>query len=432
MEFMDTPAKSLGHLLDAYAHYQDQFADDAAFLWLLRSNAINQPHYHLADLNELDQRIDAQLDGLMTAPEESWEVCEASLALQQPGEAFVASALAFRSLDVRKIQIAVEAGLADTRAFEGLVSAMAWLPGRLVHSWIKKFLTSKDLDHKHLALAVCSARREDPREYLTTILQRSDCLTHEKLYARGLRLIGELKRFDLIPALRQGVSGENTNTRFWAHWSAILLGDKTQVAQLQEWVLNTNPMQRRAIELCFRTLPADTARDWITRLAQDPANQRLVIHATAVLGDPQAINWLLIQMHKPALTRLAGEAFTTITGIDLVAHKLVLEDIPELEDVLPDDGAQNEEIDTSEDQHLPFPDTAKLAAVWQKYQQRFASGQRYFMGQMLGNNQQSSEHLRHVYETGTQRQRAAAALELSLLEPSQYLLNHAAKEIMDE
>jgi uncharacterized protein (TIGR02270 family) len=432
MEFMDTPAKSLVHLFDAYAHYQDQFADDAAFLWLLRSNAINQPHYHLADLNELDQRIDAQLDGLMTAPEESWKVCEASLALQQPGEAFVASALAFRSLDVRKIQIAVEAGLADTHTFKGLVSAMAWLPGRLVHSWIKKFLTSKDLDHKHLALAVCSARREDPREYLTTILQRSDCLTHEKLHARGLRLIGELKRFDLIPALRQGVSGENTNTRFWAHWSAILLGDKTQVAQLQEWVLNTNPMQRRAIELCFRTLPADTARDWITRLAQDPANQRLVIHATAVLGDPQAINWLLIQMHKPALTRLAGEAFTTITGIDLVAHKLVLEDIPELEDVLPDDGAQNEEIDTSEDQHLPFPDTAKLAAVWQKYQQRFASGQRYFMGQMLGNNQQSSEHLRHVYETGTQRQRAAAALELSLLEPSQYLLNHAAKEIMDE
>jgi hypothetical protein len=54
------------------------------------------------------------------------------------------------------------------------------------------------------------------------------------------------------------------------------------------------------------------------------------------------------------------------------------------------------------------------------------------MGQMLGNNQQTSEHLRHVYETGTQRQRAAAALELSLLEASQYLLNHAAKEIMDE
>lgn len=432
MEFMDKPANSLEHSFDAYAHLQDQYADDAAFLWHLRNNAINQPHYYLYDLGELDQRIDAQLDGLMTAPEDSWKICEASLALQQPAEVFVAGVLAFRSLDVRKIQIAVEAGLADARTFKGLVSAMAWLPGRLVHSWIKKFLTSKDLDHKHLALAVCSARREDPREYLTSILQRPDCLAHEKLHARGLRLIGELKRFDLIPALRQGVNTENPMIRFWALWSAILLGDKAQVAQLQEWVLNASPMQRRAIDICFRTLPADTARDWITRLAQNPVNQRMVIHATAVLGDPQAVNWLLIQMQKPALTRLAGEAFTTITGIDLAAHKLVLEDIPELEDVLPDDGAQNEEIDTSEDQHLPFPDTAKLAAVWQKYQQRFASGQRYFMGQMLGNNQQTGEHLRHIYAMGTQRQRAAAALELSLHEPDQYLLNQAAKGIMDE
>src|SRR5690606_41055137 len=54
-------------------------------------------------------------------------------------------------------------GLADKNCTRGLISAMAWLPGRLVHSWVKKFFTSKDLNHKYLAMAVCCARREDPR-----------------------------------------------------------------------------------------------------------------------------------------------------------------------------------------------------------------------------------------------------------------------------
>ena len=432
MEFMDTRNKPLEHLFNAYAHLYDQYADDAAFLWLLRSNAINQPNYNLHDLRELDERIDAQLNGLMTAPEDSWKICESSLALQQAGEIFVANVLAFRSLDVRKIQIAIEAGLSEPNAFKGLVSAMAWLPGRLVHSWIKKFLTSKDLDHKYIALAVCSARSEDPRDYLTSILQRPDCLAHEKLYARALRLIGELKRFDLLPALRQGTTADSKTVKFWAYWSQILLGDKAQALPLESWILVNNPLQPHAIEVCFRSLPLETARDWISRLAKDPANIRQVIHATAVLGDPQSINWLLVQMRTPALTRYTGEAFTTITGIDLEAHKLVLQDIPELDDVLPDDGAQNEELDVSEDQHLPFPDVNKLAAIWQKYQQRFALGHRYFMGQIIGHNQQTSEHLRHIYETGTQRLRAAAALELSLQESSQFLLNHAAKKIANE
>ncbi len=429
---MDKTAASLHSIFNSHTHFQEQYADDASFLWSLRDSAVNHPHYDQLDLAELDQRIAAQLDGLMTAPEESWDICAASLAVEQPGEIFVAAVLAFRSLDVRKIQIAVEAGLSNSHALKGLISAMAWLPGRLVHSWIKKFLTSKDLNHKYLAVAVCSTRREDPREYLTAILNRADCVAHQKLYARALRLVGELKRFDLLPALHLSIEEDDENIKFWALWSAVLSGEKELAGQFQHWVLTPNPLQRKAIDLCFRVLSPDAARDWISRLSKDPANTRMVFHAAAALGDPQAINWLIGQMRVPELTRLAGEVFTMITGVDLVANKLILEDIPELDELLPQDGAKNDEFNSSEDQHLPFPDPAKLAAVWQRYHQRFASGQRYFMGQMLAGNSQIGEHLRNIYKTGTQRQRAAAALELAVGESSQYLLNHAAKDVTDE
>ncbi len=428
---MTTEASSPRNLFGLYGHIHERYADDATFLWLLRDLAVNQPHYTPENLVELDNRIDAQLDGLMTAPEESWRICAAALELQQPDAVFVAAVLAFRSLDIRHIQQAVEAGLESDHTLRGLVAAMAWLPGRLVHSWIKKFLTSKDLNHKYLALAVCSARREDPREFLAAILQREDCLAHPRLYGRALRLIGELKRFDLLHALRIGMASEDKNAVFWSTWSAILLGDKSLAANLQTYALTQNPYQGRAMALCFRVLPLETARSWISLLAKDPANSRLVITATAILGDPHAINWLITQMRIPALTRLAGEAFTTITGIDLLEHKLILDELPDLDAQLPDDGAQNEDIGLSDDEYLPFPDVNKIAAVWQKYQQRYAPAQRYFMGQIINPGIGTSEHLRAVFSNGQQRQRQMAAMELALLEPAHFLLNHAAKELTE-
>lgn len=425
---MTTEVASPRHLFGIYGHIHERYVDDATFLWLLRDRAVNQPHYNVADLAELDSRIDAQLDGLMTAPEESWHLCVNALELEQPDAVFTAAVFAFRSLDSRYIQHAVEAGLVSDHTLRGLVSAMAWLPGRLVHSWIKKFLTSKDLNHKYLALAVCSARREDPREYLTAIVQRSDCIAYTPLYIRALRLIGELKRFDLLHILRNGMAADDKDVVFWATWSAILLGDKSLAKDLQPYVLTPNPYQSRAMALCFRVLPLETARGWISVLAKDPLNNRLVVTATSLLGDPHAINWLIAQMRIPALTRLAGEAFATITGIDLQEHKLILEELPNLDDQLPDDGAQNEEIDLSDDEYLPFPDVNKIAAIWQKYQQRYAPSQRYFMGQIINPSISVSEHLRSIFANGQQRQRQKAALELALLEPAHFLLNHAAKE----
>ena len=429
---METTIKARDFIGTAYSYNYECYADDAAFLWLLRTKAVDQPHYDRNAIAELDERIQAQLNGLMTAPEEAWSICESSLSLQQPGELFVASVIAFRSLEIRKIQIVVETGLSNASSFDALVAAMAWLPGRLVHSWIKKFLISKDMDHKYLALAVCSSRREDPREYLDNILQRPDCLAHEKLYARALRLIGELKRFDLLPALRKGTLEENRAIKFWAYWSQILLGDKQLSMHMEPWVFEENPLQHTAIELCFRSLSVEIARDWISRLAKTPKNLRFAIHASTVLGDPQAINWLLIQMSKPALSRVAAEAFSTITGIDLEAHNLILEEIPELDNCLPDDGAKNEEFYIDDDEYLPFPDINKIAAVWQKYHQRFAFGHRYFMGQKLAYSQQNNHYLQEIFNNGKQRHRSAAALEISLYDSSQYLSNHAEKSTSEE
>lgn len=414
-----------GKQVNPYLDIYERYVDEAAFLWVLRSVAVDQPHYYPSDLAELDKRIDNNLDGLQTSPDAGWQACLRAAEFEESGEAFALAVTAFRSLEIPKIQKAIEFGLLNEQTFKGLVSALGWLPGKLCHSWIKKFFTSKDLDHKYLAMAACSVRREDPVDYLERIFARDDCLAHVKLHARALRIVGELKLDKHMPALERAISSDNDEICFWAIWSGVLLGKKEWVANLKRFALNPGPCQARTIELAFRVLPLQMAREWITELAGDKAQVRNVIKATGVLGDPQAVNWLVANMRIPELARLAGEAFTLITGVLLDANGLAL-DLPALDRAPPDNSDTDESIDMDDDENLPWPDPDKIAATWQKYGSGFVHGKRYFMGRPI-----DVETLRQHIQSGAQRHRYAASTEFAVLEPRQILINTRAKAVVE-
>src|SRR5690242_11375521 len=90
------------------AEIVSQHAEEAAFLWLLRNNAVHAPHYALKDLAKLDDRVEAHLDGLRLAGEEGWELCKAELAYEQDGEVFAASVMAFESGIESRIQVVLD------------------------------------------------------------------------------------------------------------------------------------------------------------------------------------------------------------------------------------------------------------------------------------------------------------------------------------
>jgi len=397
----------------------EQYVDDAAFLWILRSVATEKPHYKASDIQGLEQRIEAPLDGLMTSLESGWAACESALEMQEPGEVFTAMTIAMRSHEARKIQQAVEAGLANDLATPGLISAMGWLPAEIATPWMERFLNGKEMNHKYLGLATCSVRRQDPGEILTNILRRDDCLQHEKLYARALRLIGELRRQDCMPAINASLHDDNENIRFWANWSAVLLGQRASVKNLESLVFKAGPYQDQAIQLAFRVLPVEQAREWISRLSEDGSQIRAVIKATGVLGDPHAINWLISKMQNPILAKLAGESFSLITGIDLEKHHLQI-DVPD--NTSPVENVDDDNIELDQDESLPFPDVTKVEAIWRNHGQNFIIGRRYFMGRPV-----ESEILKEKLADGTQRQRHAAAMELALSENDVQLPNTRAR-----
>jgi uncharacterized protein (TIGR02270 family) len=64
------------------------------------------------------------------------------------------------------------------------------------------------------------------------------------------------------------------------------------------------------------------------------------------------------------------------------------------------------------DDNLPWPDPAKIQKWWDANKHRFQTSVRYFMGEPV-----NIDNCKRVLRDGYQRQRVAAALYLSLLQP---------------
>lgn len=422
---MDGPASRATSREHAYADSYNQYATDAAFLWLLRSLRTEAPHYTPEEIATLEQRLAEQLDGLIASINLGWRACEENLErFDEAGEVFAATVVAMHSGNLAAIQKAVEAGLGKAGKTRGLVSALGWLPRAIALPWIERLLNGKEMHHKFLGIAACSVRRENPGEILTGILKREDCRAHIPLHARALRLIGELRRRDLMPVLQATIEADDPTIAFWTAWSAILLGQRAYVKDLRPYVSQSGPYQMRALQLAFRVLPAAQCREWISALAQDaaPANLRAVITATGVLGDPEAVSWLIAKMTEPALARLAGEAFTFITGIDLEKSKTAM--APPAQTPGPNGIPDDPYVGADADEHLPWPDPEKIAALWHRHATNFKTGQRYFLGGPI-----AIDSLKSIVTTAYPRQRHAAALELALIDPSAPLINTRAKLI---
>ena len=186
-----------------FDHLIEEHVNDAAFLWLLRSQAIVQPHHGPAYIRKLEQRINNHLTGLSVNPDSAWKFALEAATFNESGEIFVLAMLALMSGESEKINSAIEFGFYDKETFKGLVSALGWAPDAYVNSKLKIWIESDNILHRHLAVATCSVRRLDPQLFLNHLFNDLENAENIPLMCRMLRLVGELKRHDLLQQLKK-------------------------------------------------------------------------------------------------------------------------------------------------------------------------------------------------------------------------------------
>jgi uncharacterized protein (TIGR02270 family) len=221
--------------------------------------------------------------------------------------------------------------------------------------------------------------------------------------------------------MRKELRSPDLPCRVAAAWSlARITGEPAALAELQTIALVESRYRLAAVNMLMRRLEVAAARRVIRMLERVPESERTGVYAAGALGDPAEVPSLLERMTQPELARLAGEAFSWITGEDLALSKLD-GNAPEGFEAGPNENPLDERVDLDPDESLPWPHVPKIKEWWMRERSRFSEGTRYLAGQPI-----SAESLKAVLVAGNQRQRAAAALELGLREPTRPLLETRA------
>ncbi|MBH9397516.1 TIGR02270 family protein [Pseudomonas aeruginosa] len=385
----------------------DQHAEEAAFLALLRDYAVCAPHYDLEELAELDQRIEAHLDGLSIAGQAGYEALFEQLDAHAQGEAFALAALAMQAGDEAVIG-RMRACLAESReARRGFAAALGWLDWERVQPWVERLLASPEPLFRSLGLAACGMHRQDPGPALLSALGHAD----PAVLARAARPAGELRRRDLMADIRAYRAHDDPSLCFWANWATAQMGDEEALGPLRAFAGQPGPFQLPATMVLLAWQPRDTSMAWIRQLMQAAETRRIGIQATGLFGDPVAVPWLIQQMRDESLARVAGEAFSLITGADLALLDLELEVLPD-HDPGPNDDPDDENVALDDDENLTWPEAERVSAWWRDNGARFVAGRAYLFGEPLG-----EARCREVLRDGPQRQRMAAACLLARFVP---------------
>jgi uncharacterized protein (TIGR02270 family) len=395
----------------------EQHVEVAANLRRTRSVLLRAPHVRLMHLRRLDDRLAAQLDGVAVAGDAGRALAHAALETPGSGESFTATVQALTTQDAAGLAqlLALAEALPDAK--RGLLSAFGWVSPQHLRGVTKGLLDAPGAFAREVGIAACAMHGVSPAD----TLQQWATDESPTLRSRALRYLGEAGIAAGLDACLGALADEDPACRFQAARSAALLGERQRsVAALTSLASAPGPCQPLALLFLMRFIAPTDAHRLLQPLAQQPAQVRLLIRAAGAGGNPHYVPWLLKQMEDPKLARLAGESFSLITGLDLAHLDFDVRNPPEPA-VGPNDDPSDEQVALDEDESLPYPDAARLGAWWALHGTGFEPGQRYLLGESP-----TPGHCLEALNTAFQRQRAAAAETLSLLQPGHVLFNIAA------
>lgn len=401
---------------DTLAEVIAEHADEAAFLWLQRTHAVHAPNYSPSQFADLDERLAAHVDGLRVAGDDGWRCAAYALENEGPEDFFPAAVLAIESTDAHFDDLMARAEKAP-QAVPGLVSALGWVEPAQLGGRVKALLDGKAPLARKLGIAACVLHRRDPGVALDAALADQA----DSVRIRALRAAGELGRTDLLPRVLALLGEAKPELRFWAARSAVLLGDRGHALDaLRAFALEPGPRQSKAFQLALQAMEVKAGHALLAACTNLPGAMRLRIVGAGFVGDARYAPWLIEQMTQPATARIAAEAFVNITGVDFNLEQMEVPPPEDFEDG-PSEDPDDENVDLPEDVALAWPDVERIRHWWQANASRFTPGTRFFLGRPV-----SEQACVQVLREGFQRQRVAAALHRSLLQPGMPLFPTSA------
>jgi len=395
----------------AYSSVLERHAEEVAALWPRRERDAGAAEVGLPELARLDRRVEAHLDGLRLAGAQGTRATVA-LDLGEPGAPFTIAAQALDRRDAKSLAGLLDAAEKEVAIVEGLIGALAWVPLERASWAVSAMLHERcPAPLRRFGLGAHVAHRSDPGLPLLDAMGASAA----PLRAAAFHGAAVLGRRDLLPDIVPDLQADSTPIRFAARFAAALLGDADAAQMLWTHADSSTVAGRQALVVAIgRSTPEGAARS-IDRWRGEPRRRRDAVEGLGILGDPQRVPWLIEEMRHPDLARLAGAAFTRITGMPIEG---ALRGGPlEGAKTGPTDDPADEDVEPDPDAALPWPDPDAIERSWSEARRRFPVGKRLLFGSAL-----EVSHCDQLLRTGSQAVRTAVALERALLVPGRPLV----------
>jgi len=346
-------------------------AEDLAFLWGQRRDALASQRYTLREFNELGERIEAHVQGLLVAPPEALAgLLRPGLSSNDRDDAFAAACGLLRLEQPDTTQaVVVEFSRAAGPTLAGLRDALSFVrPALFAAEMQSAFVQAKPITAASAAVVLANHRLLDATALrLAQFLQGDDAVVCELAWRAALVADAVSSNAAAPRPYRQGLAHAAPGVR-QAAWAALAWsGDPQTLPLLRQAAAGGDAVAVHWLAV----LGTQDDAPWLKQavLASENPQQRCALLAR--FGHPMALNALVRWMkgEDVAQAAAAGEAFTRITGIDIRGERRTLP--------VPDDA---DEFEREMAPDVWMPNAEKARDLVERRGSEWASGQRWCNG----------------------------------------------------
>ncbi|WP_228565129.1 TIGR02270 family protein [Myxococcus sp. AB036A] len=374
----------------------EEHLDEASFHWEQWERALVAPDFTLTETAEREERLLAHLEGLGDAAALSLVLRPAFDSEELSRQS--AATYALLSLGGLDESLARFLG-ASTEARAGIRRALELSEAPGLGAQLREVLKKNDLDAQAHVLEALVFRQEVPREILARFFTHDEPRARMTALRAAMPLPGDAVS-RLLPAL---LDSAHPGIRAAAMEAGLASGVRLAWDACRKAVQRREPGMPEALTLlAIGGADADTAL--LVELLQSPDLRPDVLWALGFSGRVRAVEGCLEYLAEPSVARLAGEAFSSMTGLRLEGtYALPPRSHPEPSD---DPDAS---LEPKPEDDLPWPHVAAITAWWSEARKRFDKGARYLLGQPF-----SGAVLVDALESSPMRRRHVLARELAI------------------
>ena len=381
----------------------EEHLNEAAWLWGNWEQSLDSAIYALGDVAVgPEERLLAHLDGLVLGGQPvAQKLLVPALAGDDLGGVAAAAWALLQAEDADHQDTVIEMLPAAAPPAQAAIARALYLAPRADISRLMPLWFEGAPNLRAMVLDVFGPREPDwAREHIDPAMRSGQ----PPLVAAGLRAIRNLRERALLDWVTVASQSDDIEVRLEAMRTGLAFAVKTAWNECRIFAGGSAELSRLSLGL-LATSPDPNDRSFVRSKAQNADPGLHALWALGFAGDADSAEVLVQAMADAKKSRVAGEAFSAITGLAIAGEMAKPGETqgPDVEEVAAEDPPPS----VQPADFLPEPQAESVKKWWDKARRRFIPGARYAGGQT-----RSPATLRNAFTAGATWRREVYLLEL--------------------